>query len=254
MLTHHAPWQNAAKDPIFLAARDAAEVCIVSPLARTLETAAGVTAGTEIPLLACPLLQECADCPCDTGRSPEVLKREYPTVDFAQVPPLWYEKVGHIDFGTGQIREAGLAALRTRCEAATEFLCGRSEETLVVVAHHTFFAHLTGVEFFNCEVIEFSLAPTGPWRERWTVAKAAGEVVDLYKADGTRWSWTGSAPLRGTLATCAKMGHLGPDAARVTAEHAGLQYGDDGGGGSLGMLVACIAVAALAVYIARKQQ
>lgn len=145
-------------------------------------------------------------------------------VDFSDVPADWFNKVGHWDFTTGIQNDQGLQDLEARAERATAFLCDRTEEDLVVVGHHTLFAHLVSVEFFNCEVMEFELSQTGPWRERWSVARSDGTIVDLYKPNGDRWTWTGSPPLKGTLKTCVKMSHLGPNAAAVTAVRAGIPY------------------------------
>jgi hypothetical protein len=145
-------------------------------------------------------------------------QERFPEVDFSGLPDEWYSKTGHYNFLTKRSSPEGQRLLWQRMEAATEWLCGRSEQTLVISAHHTVFNFLVGIEFRNCEVYKMELVTSGPWKERWRVTEADGEVIPLYNADGTLYTWTGSGPLKGTLATCLSMTHLGPEAARLSYE------------------------------------
>jgi hypothetical protein len=111
----------ARENPIFADAAPSAQVCIVSPLTRTLETATLGLQGLPVPLVACHYFQECSAHASDTGRPTAELQvtglglrlglgvgapfvtitlreAQFPAVDFAVVPPDWFEKVGHWDF------------------------------------------------------------------------------------------------------------------------------------------------------------
>ena len=82
----------------------------------------------------------------------EHVQERFPEVDFLGLPEKWYEKTGHYNFLTKFTSAEGQRLLWQRMETATEWLCSRSEETLVISAHHTVFNFLVGIEFRNCEV------------------------------------------------------------------------------------------------------
>jgi len=208
------------KNPVLaraFASGPAPEVCVVSPLHRTLQTAWIGLQATDVPFVACGHFQECSSSPCDTGRDIATMQELMPRIDFAGVADKdkWFEKTGHVDFLTGELDQQGLAQLRERCRVGREYLLARPESTIVLVAHHTLFAHMFDLELFNCEVVKLALSPGGGH----TVLEADGEVVDLYTATDDRWTWSGSNPLRGTLKTCERMAHLGPAAAAATKKH-----------------------------------
>jgi len=194
------------------------QVCIVSPMTRTLETATIGLEGLGIPFVACEHFQECASLPCDTGKPLEEIEPSFGMVDFSKCPANWYEKRGHFDFQTKKFDEQGLADLKVRMGKATQYLGDRPEDLIIVSAHHTVYCHLIGIEFANCEVVEMSLAPAtegGAWQDRWSVADSDGEMIPLYQEDGARATWSGSGELTGSIKTWS--GRF-PAAGKVTAD------------------------------------
>ncbi|KAK1775027.1 phosphoglycerate mutase-like protein [Copromyces sp. CBS 386.78] len=69
---------------------------IVSPMRRTMETAllsfGNYAKENNIPIVAHAGWQENSDKPCDTGSTIEVLKKEFPEVDFSRVDEVWPDK------------------------------------------------------------------------------------------------------------------------------------------------------------------
>jgi broad specificity phosphatase PhoE len=123
--------QALASDPILqkaLAARAGrAEVVVVSPCKRTLQTATIGLADAGLPFVACAECQECADLPSDTGRPVSDLKPEFPMVDFSAIerPLDWFEKVGPYDFAKMAVKPEGRLALLDRCARFTAFIAAR---------------------------------------------------------------------------------------------------------------------------------
>eukprot|EP01043_Picozoa_sp_COSAG02_P012422 COSAG02_NODE_478_length_21511_cov_120.811087_18_plen_220_part_00 len=155
-----------------------AEAVVVSPCRRTLQTAVIGLESAGLPFVAHDSCQECADVPSDTGRPVRELISEFSSVDFSQIdqPDDWFNKVGPWDFAKNEAKPEGLMALQKRCERFTTFIAGRSEECLIVVAHHTFLAFLLALEFANCEVIECGLRADGTW----TVLSARCEKAAIF--------------------------------------------------------------------------
>jgi len=204
-----------------------AQLIVVSPLRRTLQTALGLCRGTpdsDFKLLAHPDIQECMQVPSDTGRPLQDLQQEFGSdIDFSmleQSPDTWFEKPSPMTKDDLPDPD-GQAALAARCSRFTEWLAARPEDRIIVVAHHTLFSHLLSIDFLNCEVIEMALhvQPRGK-KAAWKVAKATGDVVPLYLADGKEVSFCGSPALSGTLAAC--LTKHGMDAAQLTAKRAAL--------------------------------
>jgi len=206
---------------------DRAQLVVVSPLRRTLQTALGLCGAASDPnfeVLANPDIQECISVPCNTGRPLEALREEFSTgVDFSMLEPCpstWFEKPSPvaIENHAEHIPE-GMAALRSRCARFTDWLAARPEDRIIVVAHHTLFCHLLNIDFLNCEVIEMALDVQSDGAS-WRVSKATSDVVPLYTQEGKTVTHGGSPPLSGTLAAC--LAKFGKEAAQYTAERAGL--------------------------------
>jgi broad specificity phosphatase PhoE len=108
----------------------AAEVVVVSPCRRTLQTAVIGLEAAGLPFVAHDSCQECADTLSDTGRPVSELTAEFPAVDFSQIeqPDSWFNKVGPWDFEKGEPKHEGQAALQTRCARFTQFIAGRCAE------------------------------------------------------------------------------------------------------------------------------
>eukprot|EP00811_Abedinium_folium_P006854 NODE_16321_length_1000_cov_10.224513.p1 GENE.NODE_16321_length_1000_cov_10.224513~~NODE_16321_length_1000_cov_10.224513.p1 ORF type:complete len:315 (-),score=65.76 NODE_16321_length_1000_cov_10.224513:56-871(-) len=219
--------QRARGDPLIQKAlgEAGAQLIVASPMRRALQTALEVCSDDGgRTVLVHPDLQECHAVPCDTGSTLDVLRDEFPSrVDFSQLleqPESWFEKPALVE-GKRLLPE-GVNALRLRVARFTAWLAARPEEHIVIVAHHTLFAHLIEVEMFNCEVVEMALRPgqheAALWS--WRVIRGSDPIVPLFKANSERLTNVGSPPLSGTLATSARQ--CGQVATRVSAEKAGL--------------------------------
>ena len=117
-------------------------------------------------------------------------------VDFSAIerPLDWFEKVGPYDFAKMAVKPEGRVALLDRCARFTAFIAARPEESLICVAHHTFFTFLLELEFANCEVMELALHADSTW----SVLTARDEVRPLFLKNGERLTMGGCPPLSGT--------------------------------------------------------
>lgn len=170
--TFNAAWREKAVDPLHFDARLSARgheqvrqaqaalarypvgLVLVSPLTRALETAVGLfrehPSAPSIEVV--PLLRERVENSCDVGRPPADLAAEFPGLGFAHLPPVWWHAEGQPD--PRGICVEPEAVVQGRAAAFREFLRGRNERVIAVVAHGTFLWHLTGKVLANCEVAE----------------------------------------------------------------------------------------------------
>lgn len=137
------------------------EIVIVSPLTRALQTALGLFGDhpRAPPMLVSPLARERVENSCDVGRSPALLSADFPSLEVAHLEDVWWHADGEAD-------ERGICvepfeAVDTRVAAFRSFLAGRPERFIAVVAHGTFFFHLTGRHLANCEAATFELDALG---------------------------------------------------------------------------------------------
>ena len=147
---------------------EAAQLLVVSPLRRTIQTAhlafepwlaARATAGAPVPIVLCPDIQETGDVLGDTGRPVSEVRGELPNLGPAaplpwdEVPERWCEKSGmYAHTGT---------ALAARFDRFCRWLARRPERNIIVVGHHNVFLGMLSVTFRNCEVREYSFDGEG---------------------------------------------------------------------------------------------
>jgi broad specificity phosphatase PhoE len=173
--TFNAAWAASPVDPLHYDARLSAlgreqvrqarevvlrypvELVLVSPLTRALETAVGLfrdhPAAPAIRIV--PQLRERVENSCDVGRAPAQLASEFPALDFAHLPAVWWHAEGEAD-------ERGVcvepdAVVRARVDEFRRSLVVYDESLIAVVGHGTFLRHLTGRALANCEVAELDL-------------------------------------------------------------------------------------------------
>ena len=79
--------------------RHPVELVLVSPLTRAIETAVGLFREhpRAPPMRVVPLLRERVENSCDVGRAPAELAAEFPGLDFAHLPPVWWHAEGEAD-------------------------------------------------------------------------------------------------------------------------------------------------------------
>jgi len=189
---HNVPHEGDIHDPLLtelgeqqceevrgtgFASRVGAELVVVSPLRRTLQTAILAFGDLQVSFLPHPDLQEVGDrVLCDIGSTkPDLIQwlaMTYPNhaaripLDF--LPDNWY---GVADMPpnqapSGQWRKRGpyaYSALSERMGRLAAWLRRRPERVIVVVAHHGVLLRFLGIEFLNCECKGYWLTRAG-WR------------------------------------------------------------------------------------------
>jgi len=133
------------------------EIVIVSPLTRALQTALGLFGDHPgaPPMLVAQLARERVENSCDVGRSPALLAAEFPSINVAHLDDVWWHAEGEPD--ERGICVEPLETVDARVAEFRSFLLERPERVIAVVAHGTFFFHLTGRHLANCEVARIGL-------------------------------------------------------------------------------------------------
>jgi len=127
------------------------ELLLVSPLRRTMQTAV-LGFGEAVPHLLRPDIQETGNTPADRGdpKLGAALVREHGWASYAEsyaaLPAEWAVK------GAGW-----KASARRRFQALLEFVAGRPERSIAIVAHHDFFCAFLGASFALGEVRRYTL-------------------------------------------------------------------------------------------------
>ncbi|KAI1098772.1 phosphoglycerate mutase-like protein [Jackrogersella minutella] len=140
-----------------------AELIIVSPLRRTVQTALRsvdwlIEEGIKIEADAS--WQENSVKPCDTGSPINKITEEFPLVDFSKVDLVFPDKTSpaasHYHFTK--------TALLVRAQAALKKLYERPEKVILVVSHSAFLRlAVSGYWYFNADYRIFDFAPmNGP--------------------------------------------------------------------------------------------
>ena len=133
------------------------DLVIVSPLTRALQTALGLFGDhpRTPPLLVASMARERVENSCDVGRPPSALAVDFPTLDVAHLDEVWWHAEGDPDERGNCIEPP--EAVDARAAHFRRFLLDRPERVIAVVAHGTFFFHLTGRHLANCEVTTLEL-------------------------------------------------------------------------------------------------
>lgn len=131
------------------------DVVLTTPLTRALQTTLGLFADhpSEPEIIVETLHRERLESSCDKGRPPIELSRDFPQVALDHLPVIWWHAEGEPDHRG--IHVEPLEALLARIETFVTALKSRSEATIAVVGHGTFFYHLTGRWLNNCEIYEW---------------------------------------------------------------------------------------------------
>ncbi|KAI1761947.1 phosphoglycerate mutase-like protein [Hypoxylon sp. FL1150] len=136
-----------------------AELIVVSPLRRTIQTAfrsVDWLMDKGIRVEADADWQENSAKPCDTGSSVDRLKEEFPTVNFSKVDPIFPDKTSPAASQYHFTKKAILA----RAQIALKKLYDRPEKVIVVVSHSAFLRlAVSGYWYFNADYRIFDFAP-----------------------------------------------------------------------------------------------
>ncbi|MDJ1158010.1 histidine phosphatase family protein [Chelatococcus sp. SYSU_G07232] len=133
------------------------ELVVTSPLTRALQTTLGLFGGhpQNPPILVEALHREHLANSCDVGRPPSVLARDFPELTFGHLDEVWWHNDGAPD--ERGIHVEPIAVVEERAHAFRAWLAARPERSIAVVGHGTFFFHLMGHRFANCEIVAFDL-------------------------------------------------------------------------------------------------
>jgi broad specificity phosphatase PhoE len=139
------------------------DLVLTTPLTRALQTTLGIFADhpSKPEIVVEPRHRERLESSCDQGRSPAELMREFPQIRLDHLPLTWWHAEGEPD--ARGLHVEPLDVMLARMEEFAEHLRNRTEPTLAIVGHGTFFHHLTGQWLRNCQVLEWDwTAPPPP--------------------------------------------------------------------------------------------
>ncbi len=124
---------------------------IVSPLTRTLQTAALVF-GNSQPYQVNALVREQVLNSGDVGRSPRELAKDFPNLDFTHLDDVWWHDEEHDERGISVEPEE---VLQQRADSFARYLKENNIHATAIVSHGNFIRALTGIQPENCQIIEF---------------------------------------------------------------------------------------------------
>jgi len=140
---------------------DDAELVVVSPLSRAINTCLHGFNPKDIPIIVNKECREKLENACDLGSSPAHLAKKFPGLEFNHLPPIWWYTNSdeitptnyHERWKTHRYSEPAEVLLE-RISQFKEWLRSRDENKIVIVGHSTFFLHLTGLpeKLNNCQI------------------------------------------------------------------------------------------------------
>ena len=130
----------------------AADLVVVSPLTRAIETGLGLFNPGQTRMIVSALHRERLGNSCDIGRRPGELTAEFPMLDFSCLEECWWYDGAKDHRGVAVEPDPVLAR---RLAGFSAWLAARTESRVAVIGHGTFFHRLTGRHFGNCEIVEW---------------------------------------------------------------------------------------------------
>ncbi len=165
----------------------AADLLVLSPMRRTVETGCVAFGATQLPVALNPdaqvshyavgtlaslrvaltwhrAAQECGDHLNDIGSSRADLKALFADCELAEqlrepldsLPDGWTDKTG--------VNAANKQAWTQRFERFTEWVLARAETRMIVVTHYGFLFEGLGLRLNNCEVVQCSVSKADGWK------------------------------------------------------------------------------------------
>jgi broad specificity phosphatase PhoE len=116
---------------------------ISSPYRRALETASIIAARLDLAISVEPLVRERCAFSCDEGSTPDVLRRLWPTLDFAHLDAQWW--------GGAEESHASIEQRSVMFHAKTADLPDRAQ--IAVISHWGFIRAATGLELGNATFV-----------------------------------------------------------------------------------------------------
>ncbi len=175
--TANVAWEAGGEDPLQIDARltargeaqvraarerlrsEPVDLVITSPLTRALQTSTGIFADhpRRPPILVEPLHREYQENSGDVGRPASLLAGEFPHLSLSHLPEVWWHAEGKPDHRGIHVEPPDV--LQDRLALFRALLAARTEHTIAVVGHATFFWHLTGELLENCGIARLRLEP-----------------------------------------------------------------------------------------------
>ena len=129
------------------------DLVISTPLTRALQTTLGIFGGTGVPVEVTCRHREHLEAFCDIGRTPVELAAEFPGLAFDHLDDPWWHN--------GPVDERGLPiepheVFNGRVQGFTQWLTEHPSATVAVIGHGSFFRHMTGRGFANCEILSWT--------------------------------------------------------------------------------------------------
>jgi broad specificity phosphatase PhoE len=127
------------------------ELVVTSPLTRALETTEHLFSGS-LPVAVVPGIRELQSHSCDVGRSPDVLQKEFPDLDFSHLEEIWWHQ--------GPLNAVGVAVepedvFKERVEATISDIADIDARAIGVVCHGHVIEALSSVHPDNCGIVEY---------------------------------------------------------------------------------------------------
>ncbi len=124
---------------------------VVSPLARTMNTASIIFSGHAAPMVVMSdLIEYCHDLSC-RGSDRSILEERFPNVQLGELSEQWHES--YIDESSRHFH--------SRVDRFKSWLYRQDAKRMAVVSHGGFLEELLGVYFKNCEVVRASFTAQG---------------------------------------------------------------------------------------------
>ncbi len=124
---------------------------ITSPLTRAIQTAQTVFEG-RVPIEVQQGHHELLKFSGDVGRAPDVLARDFPTLNFEHLPQQWWHAGEH---GDTCVPEEPLHLFQARVANFVESLNALGEESVAIVGHGNAFQEIIGFMLDNCQVHQY---------------------------------------------------------------------------------------------------
>ncbi|MFO1147363.1 MAG: histidine phosphatase family protein [Alsobacter sp.] len=135
-------------------AQEHVDLVIASPLTRALQTAEIIFGSRGVPIHVTCKHRERLESTCDVGRSPALLKQDYPHLAFDHLADPWWH---HDPDVSGPYATEPAHIFESRVAHFRDWLLEHEAERIAVVGHGTFFHALTGRWMQNCEIVRFTL-------------------------------------------------------------------------------------------------
>lgn len=154
-IMYDSPLSDLGKEQAIATREDIAKLdirrVIVSPFTRTLQTASLIF-GDDYPFEISRHVREQLSNSCDVGSRPDILRKNYPHLDFGDLPDVWWHQ------GEKDHRGISVESHEILLERTGKFVESLREDDVhatAIVTHGNFIHALTDIHTDNCEIMQF---------------------------------------------------------------------------------------------------